>query len=356
MKTSSNDHRVSREWATRPDDQRYLSMQELYNAVRNRADYSKTAIINSNEMRVHGTEENELVVNTEVGPKFFTNWSFGQLTQIAGAPGSYLKNLPSPLAAANLNYGLQNPIREKSMLLHNGDDKLRAITSEKYGRIWDHQIASAVMNIVNDSNGAWKIPSSSYSVKNPKRATTLYASDRDIFLFLVDDVHPIEVNGETLFRGFYAWNSEVGSAVFGIATFLYRYVCDNRIIWGQSHKTELRIKHTSGAPERFLMEGKAALLEYSQESAKPIIEKIKRAQNIKIGNDEDEVKAFLKKRGFSLATADSVIETAKAEENEFKTSWSIAQGITAHARSIGYTDQRIQLEKEAGKILEITTE
>jgi len=46
--------------------------------------------------------------------------------------------------------------------------------------------------------------------------TTLYASDRDVFLFLVDDAYPIGAgrlpNGDPdpFFRGFYAWNSEVG--------------------------------------------------------------------------------------------------------------------------------------------------
>lgn len=61
-----------------------------------------------------------------------------------------------------------------------------------------------------------------------KDTTTLYASDRDIFLFLVDDTHPIEAgrlpNGEPelFFRGFYAWNSEVGSTTLGIATFYLR--------------------------------------------------------------------------------------------------------------------------------------
>jgi len=52
-------------------------------------------------------------------------------------------------------------------------------------------------------------------VEVTKDTTTLYASDRDVFLFLVDDTHPIEAgklpNGDPdlYFRGFYCWNSEV---------------------------------------------------------------------------------------------------------------------------------------------------
>ena len=45
-----------------------------------------------------------------------------------------------------------------------------------------------------------------------KDTTTLYASDRDVFLFLVDDTNPIEAgrladgSPDLYFRGFYCWN------------------------------------------------------------------------------------------------------------------------------------------------------
>ena len=122
------------------------------------------------------------------------------------------------------------------------------------------------------------MPAASYATTNPKRATTLYASDRDVFLFLVDPKNPVEVGGEQLFRGFYTWNSEVGAATFGLTTFLYRYVCDNRIIWGASDVKELRIRHTGGAPERFGWEGERYLRRYAEESTAKIADGIRSAQ------------------------------------------------------------------------------
>ena len=53
----------------------------------------------------------------------------------------------------------------------------------------------------------------------------------DVFLFLVDDAHPIEAgrladgSPDLYFRGFYCWNSEVGSKTLGIASFYLRAVC-----------------------------------------------------------------------------------------------------------------------------------
>jgi hypothetical protein len=351
----TQDHRVSKEWSSRPDDQRFLSLEELRTSVANRMDSSQVAVTETVALKAYGTEEGELIVDTEIGAKLFTNWSFGQFSQVAGAPAAYLKKLSAPLAAENLNYGLARSERLKSMLLVGGDDRMRAITSEQYGRIWDREVVDAVIKVTD--GGTWQIPASSYATTNPKRATTLYASDRDVFIFLVDPEHPIMLPGETepLFRGFYSWNSEVGAQTFGLAAFLYQRICDNRIIWGQSHKSELRIKHSSGAPTRFLKEGKEALIEYANESTQPIVERITRAKNISLGKNIDEVKAFLKAKGLTLSTVDTTMNILKQEGKDPTNAWSVTEGMTMAARAINHTDTRIELERTAGKILSQVT-
>src|ERR1700688_2797641 len=98
-----------------------------------------------------------------------------------------------------------------------------------------------------------------------KETTTLYASDRDVFLFLVDDTHPIEAgrlpNGDPdlYFRGFYCWNSEVGSKTLGIASFYLRAVCMNRNLWGVEDFQEISIRHSKFATQRFAHEAAPAL-------------------------------------------------------------------------------------------------
>ena len=92
------------------------------------------------------------------------------------------------------------------------------MTGPDYGRIFDHELVEAVQKIAGNGTGdtRWKVPGVldwSTSIYNPnvditKDTTTLYASDRDVFLFLVDDLNPIEAgrlpNGEPdlFFRGF----------------------------------------------------------------------------------------------------------------------------------------------------------
>jgi uncharacterized protein with GYD domain len=52
-------------------------------------------------------------------------------------------------------------------------------------------VVAAVQRINQDNR--WHVPLKSYKRQNSKQATTLYASDRDLFVFLVDEARPIEL-------------------------------------------------------------------------------------------------------------------------------------------------------------------
>jgi hypothetical protein len=246
--------RVSSEWFSRPDDERFLSLGSLHAAVRARAERATARTVETKALRVEaGRDDAErlaLIVPGQDAPVAPTHWSYGQLCSLVGAPASYMRQLPAPLAGINLQHGLLSHRAElvKTLEADDGRIELRAVTGPDYGRIWDHELVEAVMRIAGDGTGdtRWKVPGLldwSTMTHNPfvevtKDTTTLYASDRDVFLFLVDDAHPIEAgrlpNGDPdlYFRGFYCWNSEVGSKTLGMASFYLRAVCMNRNIWG----------------------------------------------------------------------------------------------------------------------------
>ena len=106
-----------------------------------------------------------------------------------------------------------------------------------------------------------------------------------MFVFLVDEENRIELPGRragrsgSFARGFFVWNSEVGKTTLGAGFFLFDYVCCNRIVWGADQYTEIRIRHTKGAPDRWLDEVTPVLREYSQASAKPVVQAIEDARN-----------------------------------------------------------------------------
>lgn len=359
---TTNLHAASQQWATRPDDQRFLTIADLKASVGQRKVESWTAQTPVQSLRVSIDDEG-LKLDTydrsrgEVIPLQPTHYAFGQLAQYANAPAAYLRKLPTELAAINLQWGLeQAPVRDNALVLAqtNGHQAMRAMTSTSYGRIWDSQVVEAVERVNVD--GRWQVPAASYATSNPKRATTLYASDRDVFMFLVDPNNPIDVPGESqpLFRGFYVWNSEVGAATFGLTTFLYRYVCDNRIIWGATDVQELRIRHTGGAPERFAYEGQRYLERYANEQTRQIVEPIQKAQAFEVPQAEKPGsgwESWLKERGFTASESKNAVQSAIREEGQARSLWDVINGITASARSLQHTDARVDLEQRAGKLM-----
>ena len=204
--------RVSSEWFSRPDDERFLSLGDLASVVRGRSERSRTRVVETALIHVEANRNNPerlaLILPGADAPVTPTHWSFGQLASQVGAPASYLRNLPAPLAAINLQYGLTSNRAEQIKTLETDADgsggrlELRAATGPDYGRIYDHELVEAVQKIAGNGTGdtRWKVPGVldwSTGVYNPmvdisKDTTTLYASDRDVFLFLVDDLNPIE--------------------------------------------------------------------------------------------------------------------------------------------------------------------
>ena len=102
--------RVSSEWFSRPADERYLSLSDLFASVRGRAERSRTRTVESAAIRVEATRDKTdrlaLILPGCEAPIPPTHWSFGQLAALVGAPAAYLRQLPAPLAGINLQYGL----------------------------------------------------------------------------------------------------------------------------------------------------------------------------------------------------------------------------------------------------------
>lgn len=87
--------RVSSEWFSRPDDERFLSLTELYDAVKARADRAKARTVESRAVRVEASREDaerlSLIVPGQDAPIAPTHWSFGQLCSLVGAPATYMR-------------------------------------------------------------------------------------------------------------------------------------------------------------------------------------------------------------------------------------------------------------------------
>lgn len=353
------------------------------------------------------------------GRAFFSHWSFGQLASIAGAPAGYLRRLPAPLAALCLNSDLAQRgayafgESGNSKMLVRGENgrpsQVTCFTSETYGRIKDSAVCREVIAALNDldSGGCWGIPGTfggnsgkQYTPYTGTAAdTTLYAGDHDSFIFQADEsrlieqpgtgdygqggpaptTYPVEYTGgntnrylwgnppapvatrpaaRPMSRGFIVSNSEVGARTLRVQLFTFDYVCANRIIWDASVVGSLAIRHTSGAPARFIHEAVPAIRAFINGSDAPMLERISRAQATVIGGgkvDDSQapatLTAWLRSMGVTSTVAAGATTLAGLESGRTDTVWAAVQGLTAYARGVEYADERTELESLAGGLM-----
>jgi hypothetical protein len=355
------------QWSSRPDDERFTSLYDMKEHFQIIREQSRGVIVPSRKITVVPQDNFALAVTGPNGHAYNpTHWAFGQLAARAGAPAGYLRTLPAPIAADALNYGIQfkRDVEDVGVLIQqNGTATLRAVTGPNYGRIWNEEIVRHLVSRFGDGvTGQWKVPGEfGKAITVTKANTTLYAGDRDMFVFLCDEQNRIEIpnrrNGESgsLARGFFVWNSEVGSATFGISTFLFDYVCCNRMIWGATEYKEIRMRHTVSAPDKFMDEARPALEAYANSSARTITDAIANARQARLDGSDGALDAFLTKRfGARLSPMLQAVHLEE-EGRPIETLWDAATAVTAYARGIGWQDERVALERKGGELLSLAS-
>lgn len=368
---------VSRQWISRSPDEKFLSLTALKAAVDARRERSIETTIDTRKIEFIAPDQPTTIEQTHdlqvglpdgmiVNP---SHWSFGQLCALGKAPAGHYRELPSQIVADALSYRLRYNREQDNVKLYSGGPDLMAATGPDYGRIFDSEVVDAVMQVAGNGTGdtRWKVPgvldwsTNTYDPEHPITldTTTLFASDRDVFMFMVDDRNPIEVgklpdgSPDLMFRGFYIKNSEFGNGSLVLAAFYLRAVCCNRILWGVEGFEELTMRHSKYAPSRFIEQARPALVGFADGSSSKLIEGVAKAKAAKLASDDDDALAFLAGRGLSRKMASAVMETVEREEKRpARTAWDFAQGITAVARNIPNTDARIELEGEARKLLD----
>lgn len=353
-------------WRSRPADQGFASLEALLDHANHQRDisFAETASAGTLEAVVVDEDPNALLIRGAHEDAFVspTNYAFGQLAGLNKAPAAYLARLPAPLAADCLNYGFKRVRNEDvgtlvrvNNSLERDDNvlvgELAAATGPRYGRIWNNDL---IREFIDVNEGRFGVPSGGNDHGGQitgKDKCTVYGSEQDIFFFLIDEANPIEVGGEVLYRGLFGWNSEVGAASMGVGTFLLRGFCFNRTIFSPSQYGEVRIRHSSGAPGRYLSEVVPAIRSYANGSQKNIVDAVDAARNAKVGDNDEEVTEWLTKR-YNKERAQSISLIHKNEENRpIRNLWDVNNALTAYARQKDHQDARVEIEREAGKVL-----
>lgn len=348
------------QWMARPADERFGSLADLHAAVSHHKQTSQEYKgVDMKQLRV-STWQGEPTIKTPDGATAkFTNHGFHQFARRIGAPANYLRTLPAKLAAENMNHGLattQKGEDDNLLFTSNGSLRLRAAVSGKYTRIWNSDVTSRLIALTEQSP-EWQPAPAAFD-----GSRGLYASDQDMFAFLVDNDRRIFEKGPGggLGRGFFVSNSEVGSASFAVTTFFYEYVCGNHRVWGASGVSELRIPHIGNADDRAFGRLSVELTKYADSSAADDEQKVASAMRMTLGGTKDEVldRVFgLRLPGLGRKVSGDAYALAEKREDWYgnpRSIWGFTGAVTEIARDYANADERVSLERAAGKLLQLS--
>lgn len=352
---------ANREWANRPADERMPSLEAMHAAAlaqRTAAVEKQTEFAN---LRVK-SDNDQLYLEGKSGIACrLMNYAFTQLCGRVGAPAEYLSELPATLAANNLNHGLAKRIENvansalANILFHkNGEWLVRSVMTERYDRFWNCELTERLLDRQRDG---WEPARPDIGDANE---TALYVGDRNMFAFLRLRENYIEQPFKNLdkpiYKGFICWNSEVGDRTLGAMSFLYNGMCCNHLIWGAQNVFEVNIKHVGDTRQKFALFA-AKLREYARASMSDDSATIKRAASKLIASTkEDVLDTLFGKRSLKLTRTalDTGYDAVKQDEDgDPRTVWGIVQGLTRYSQTIPYADQRTEIDKNAGRILEM---
>jgi Domain of unknown function (DUF932) len=355
--------KAHQQWATRPADERFSSLRELYDATYAYAKVSTEREVPWATLRATTTGSDVQVVGAAGNPARLTHWAFGQLANRVGAPAEYLRGLPAPLACDNLNHGLANrkaQVGDRAsntarLLFHvNGGVLCRALTSDRYARIWNHEVAERLLALESQGWGPARPTIRAIDDRLP-----LYASDHDMFVFLAHSELSIAEPGQdgALYRGVIVENSEVGAGALKLTRFLYREMCGNHIIWGAKDVEDLSLRHVGNVRDR-MHRWSMVLKQYANASASGDRLMVSKAMETVIADTKEGVldKLFgARSLGLSRKVLDSSYDAVMpAQDGSPNTVWGMAQGITRHSQSLPHADRRTELDRAAGKLLEFS--
>src|ERR671911_3123743 len=326
-----------REWATRPPDERYASVEALHEAARARRDRTMERDIETGDFRTEAAGTDGLAICESSGrTAALTHWSFEQLATIAGAPPKYLRSLPAPIASDAINFGLRRHRRTQHQLFVDRDAPwtVHAITSSRYARVHHDELATRVLDLMA-AHPAWHLPlgykDGEYGAERVPSGA--YLGDRDMFLLLVDGNRalddPTDRTDAGLFRGFILRNSDVGAAALTLDLFLFRAVCLNHLIWGFQHVAGFRRRHVGASIHEAWTDSLRSVRDALDANLDDDRATLLRATTRELGpTREDVLEAVTTRLDVSRKQAAEAYALAETHEANPRSVWGYVQGLT----------------------------
>jgi hypothetical protein len=392
---SMNLTEASHQWAKRPADERFWGLNDLLDALQTQKTDSreyerKVSGVRAVAYQAPGVDQPDLYISAGQTPALATNWAFGQLCRYADSPPSYLATLPAELAVNCINNGL-NKYRDDTVNMFMQQNKtegklvLRSFLTDHYNRLYNSDV---VLNGLRPATECgWMVPPARPSPMTDPRSRPatvedivpgqdnfglsvkvgdmiapagVYASDRDMFVFMVNPERVFDDGVKGLMRGFFMWNSEVGAGAFKMKTFMLESVCGNHICYGATQVKEVKVVHKGRAIDSMAQQVKITMKTYGEMGESGERQMITKARSYELGKTKEEVIEMLfnmKQLGLSKGDIESSYDTAVRWEHTAKasprTAWGLVHGLTRFSQTKPYTDERHRLDSAGGKLLQL---
>jgi hypothetical protein len=408
----SNLFAAHRQWAERPDDERFETIPQMLAACRDWKNHAAERVQSYGDLHFTAPDENTLALTGPKGiPAPLTNYAFRQIARRVGAPTDYLQTLPTYIVAPLLEHGMRttypkpdaltsdqitilekdpNGYRAKAirgkhanLLFHsNGSLVVRSMMTQDYSRIWNVDVAERLRSF---EGRGWQVPPARpvrQGQKGTRRATEqdvlpksqgggglsvnvgdeiapagLYASSHDMFAFLVNENRVIRDGSPGgLARGFFIRNSEVGECSLSITLFHYRSVCGNHIVWGSQDVHTIRIRHIGNASANGLLRVAADVQRFADSSASEDEARIEWARRYELGATKLEVLDTILgkvRQGITRKTLSAGYDEAEKTEDNPRSVWGMINGLTRISQDTPFTDLRVDADEAAAKLMAV---
>lgn len=392
---------ANHQWSTRPADERFWTIAEAKAARAATRARSFDVDRPVTDLRAEAIDGDVRILSRKGNPAELTHHAFGQLATLAGAPAAYLRRLPATLVAQNLNHGLKalgGTTEQVSLMLEGtaAQDKasapaltLRALTSQKYSRIWDTEFLDLCARLEHQG---WRPPPARPSPAAPNGRTRLataedvlktrtlaglsiqegdvigpagvYCGDRDAFVFLIDDRQMVSDGFRGgLARGVFLWNSEVGAKSIGAMTFYFDTICGNHFVHGVSGMQSVRFSHVGSVQTRWADASKrirAAGQAYDPKGLELFLAKC-RALTIATTRTEviDTVAEVARAKRLPILTAGLLADAYDAAARRTEdygapnTAWGLVSGLTQVSQLQVHSEDRVEIDRAAGRLASI---
>jgi hypothetical protein len=382
---------ASNQWSSRPDDERYWTLDSMHMAAHARDLNRERIAADPKGLNFDHDGYEGLLLNIPGKNELtFTDWSFKQISAKLGAPAEYLQSLPAAKAADLLNYHLQDNDRRryfaKDCVAHVSQGRVECLVSNVYGYIPNHKIIDGLQAL--ESKGWIVPPGRPNSRTNPSRhrkATAedvarwkaagigwglgvgselapsgLYLGDRNMFAFLVKGGGEIDCGtGQVLQRGCFFQNSEVGAGACTFTMFAYDHVCGNHIVWDVKEVKEVSIRHLGKQAEARAIEAVAKDLDaWIADGTRGMVRKIELAKATVLGDtQQDVVESIFSNRKVKVSLKDlnaAYYLAAKHDDTRVnpRSVWGMVTGITRLSQEIyGNADKRTGLDAQVPNLL-----